>query len=210
MVLALGAQAQEGVPRNLDLSLRAESGAVAGLIAAQDLFALAQARKDPLAALGGARIMAGIAFSPVSRVPQVGQAGAEGAPTFATAALMFDLARGLALDEGLAALVEAERIGQSGPASQTVALSVGTVAAGGEDRWDLAFYAGALAEVAVVGAGIGVLDIRVEDGSGQLICQQSGPRDRMYCPFVPRENGVFSVRVGNPGSGSAGYALITN
>lgn len=215
MAAAPGLRAEEIAPlRNLDLTLRTEGGAVAQLVAAQDLFALAVARHDPLAALAAARIMAGIGLSPVTRQPAEGQPVSQAMPPVTDAARMFDRARGLALDETLAALVEAERAGFSGPPQQTVGMSLGAVVPGAQDRWDLAFYAGNLAEIAVVGAGGGVLEIKVVDAGGQVICQQSGPRDRLYCPFVPRENGRFSVVIANPDAGpgakAQSYALLTN
>lgn len=216
MGCAVGAGAQEVGPlRNLDLDLRAEGGAVAALIAAQDLFALARAQMDPLAALAAARMMSGIAVTQVARLPVKGAPAEGGGTGFATAADMFDLARGLALDEELAGVVEAERIGQDGQATRAVGVSRGqvgpvAVAPGGADQWDLAFYAGALAEVVVVGDGCCVLDIVVQDAGGQVICQQAGPRDRLYCPFVPRENGMFSLRIANPGAKAVSYVVITN
>lgn len=215
MAAAPGLRAEEIAPlRNLDLTLRAEGGAVAELVAAQDLFALAVARHDPLAALAAARIMAGIGLSPATRQPAEGQPVSQAVPPVTDAARMFDRARGLALDETLAALVEAERAGFSGPPQQMVGMSLGAVAPGAQDRWELAFYAKNLAEVAVVGAGDGVLEIKVVDAGGQVICQQAGPRDRLYCPFVPQENGRFSVVIANPDAGpgakAQSYALLTN
>lgn len=217
MAMVGGALAEEAAiqaSHNLDLSRRAGGGALAALIAAQDLFALSTARLDPLAALAAARIMAGIGLSPVSRQPAEGQIAdqlGDGALSgLIVADRMFNVARGMALDDGLAALVEAERIGHSGPPTQTVQITAGLVAGGAQDRWDLAFYAGELAEVAVLGDFGGVLDIRVEDAGGQLICRQAGPRDQLYCPFVPRENGRFSVFVANPGVAPRGYGLLTN
>ena len=203
-------QAQDAVPTpNLDLTLWAESGAVAQVLAAQDLFALAKAQSDPLAALAAARIMAGVAVGPVARAPVDGMASEPTAITDAPA--MFTLARRLALDDGLAALVEAES-GRSrlGVGILTVGTSSAHVSADATDRWDLAFYAGALAEIGVIGPGNAVLDIQVQDASGQIICRQSGPRDRLYCPFVPQENGRFSVLIANPGGQAVTYSLLTN
>ncbi len=200
--------------RNLDLTHRAEGGAVAELMSAQELFTLSLARHDPLGAVAAARIMAGIGLTPVARQPVQGGVAAGPEAALTDAGRMFDLARGMALDENLAALIEAERARLSRPPRLRVGLSTGAVAAGTQDRWELAFFAGDLAEVAIVGAGGGVLDIRVEDAGGQVICQQAGPRDRLYCPFVPRENGVFSVVVGHPDQSPdakpLGYALLTN
>ena len=204
------AQAQDAVPPpNLDLTLRAEGGAVAQVLAAQDLFALAKAQSDPLAALAAARIMAGVAVGPVTRVP-VGGTAIEGA-AIADAPAMFTVARRLALDDNLAALVEAER-GRSklGVGTLIIGASSALVAAGATDRWDMAFYAGSLAEIGVIGPDNVVLDIQVQDAAGHIICRQSGPRDRLYCPFVPQENGRFSVLIANPGGQTVTYSLLTN
>lgn len=212
---ALWADAAAVMPlRNLDLSLRAEGGPVADVMAAQDLFALSMVRHDPLGAVAAARIMAGVGLSPLARQPVQGAVAAGPQDPMTDAARMFDLARGLALDETLAAVIEVERARLLTPRASTVGLSTGAVAVGARDRWDLAFYAGELAEVAVVGTAGGVLNITVEDAGGQVICLQAGPRDHLYCPFVPLENGVFSVFVGNPDPNPdakpQGYALLTN
>ena len=206
--LAAAAQDQPAPPANLDPDARADAGAVARLMAAQDLFALARAHSDPLAALCAARIMADLALSPVTR-----RSDATDIPAFSPppSKAMFDLAKALTLDENLAALIEDERArAQSPHAPVTVEISPGLAAPGGTDRWDLAFYAGALAEIAVVGGGDGVLDIRITDSAGHVICRQSGPRDRLYCPFVPRENGRFTVEVSNPGPSPLAYGMMTN
>ena len=204
------AQAQDTTtPPNLDLTLRAEGGAVAQVLAAQDLFALAKIQSDPLAALAAARIMAGVAVGPVARVPLTGTIS--DLPAITDAAAMFNVARRLALDDGLAALVEAESgRSQLGVSILTIGASSALVAAGATDRWDLAFYASSLAEIGVIGPGNAVLDIQVQDASGQIICRQSGPRDRLYCPFVPQENGQFSVLIANPGEQAVTYSLLTN
>jgi hypothetical protein len=207
--LGTGLWAQEAATApNLDLSFRAEVGAVGQLLAAQDLFALAQVQRDPLAALAAARLRAGISVTAVSRDPVAGSQGP--ALTLPDAAQMFDLAQRLSLDDDLAVLIEVERVGAAVAAPWTVEATGAAIAPLEQDRWDLAFFAGALAEVAVLGAGTAVLDIRVTDAAGNLICQQLGPRDRLYCPFVPTENGRFSVLVSNPGGDLAPYSLFTN
>jgi hypothetical protein len=193
---------------NLDLSIRAEGGAVARYLAAQDLLALARTESDSLAALAAARMAASVVATPVQRQPEVG--AAEVAPPLPTAAAMFDLARAMTLDDDLAHLIEIERSGAHVSAPATVQTSGGTVPADRQDQWALAFYAGSLAEIAIFGPGDAVLDIRITDSAGKLICQQSGPRDRLYCPFVPQQNGRFLVLISNPGPDEIRYTLITN
>ncbi len=195
---------------NLIQDQRADAGAVAQVMAAQDLFAVARAKNDALAALAAGRIMAEITVAKVQRGPAEGEpAPPEAALALASSGAMFDLAKALAFDEGLAALIEQER-GLAAPSTQRVMGAAGLIAGQAQDRWDLAFYAGDLAEVAVIGPGTAVLQITVTDSAGRVICQQLGPRDRLYCPFVPRDNGRFSVLVVNPGAGTVGYAVLIN
>lgn len=215
MILAakpsLAQEAEATAARNIDLATRAAGGALADVMAAQDLFSVALANKDPLAALAAARIMSGVGLTPVARTPVDGKAAVGGVAIAVDARRMFDTARALALDEGIAALVETERAGHDLPPLRSVGATSAQIAPNGKDRWDLAFFGSDLAEVAVLGASGGVLDIRIEDSDGHVVCQQAGPRDRLYCPFVPLTNAVFSVIVANPDAASAqDYLILTN
>ncbi len=215
-LMALGGtlQAQDAAPAprpNIDAALRAEPGAVAQVMAAQDLYALSLSQNDALAALAAGRIMSGVTLSALPRRPVSGSApDGPSAPQMPGAAAMFDRAKRLTLDEGLAALIESERAASTAAPQLIVGASEGSVPAQSQDTWDLAFYAGSLAEIAVIGPGTAVLQITVQDAQGRMICQQAGPRDRLYCPFVPQENGQFSVIVGNLAAQSTGYRLLTN
>ena len=218
-VSAEAAQAPAPAPApvaNLDLSVRAEGGAVAEFLGAQDLYALALLRHDAIAALAAARMAAQLVVHPVPRQPE-GEAPDSGPQEAADqpslppdAAAMFDAARDMAGDDGLLALIEAERAGFAAPGTRRVGLTQGRLAPGQSSVWPVNVFAGDLAELAVLGDGSGVLDIAVQDAGLQLICRQSGPRDRLYCPFVPASNAAFRVVVTNPGPRPITYWLLAN
>lgn len=199
---------------NLDPKALARPGPVARAFLAQELFFQGLAAKDALALIQAARMMARVGVIPApDRVPEASGKKLRGeAPlprpvpdvelTLQTAEV---LAQG---DDLLLSLIDAARAGEALPRG-AVRQAVSALAVGGTDSWTLDFFGASPAELAVLGNGQSALTIAVTDEGGAPVCAQAGT-DRLYCRFVPKENGAFTVTVTNTGSAAEAYRLITN
>jgi hypothetical protein len=207
--------AQEApAPANPEPALAAPRGPVAHLMLSLDLLDAARGTKDAFAALAAARLSAGIEVTAVTRPAQGDPLPSPELTTLLPGAeAIFTQARDLAgEDETLIYLIDQSLIDLTTGRARIsgVRASAASVAAGAEALWSLPFFAGAPAEVAVLGSGTSTLDLSVTDGAGNPVCLETGPADRAYCGFVPAENGSFTVTVRNPGRTAADLALITN
>ena len=199
---------------NLDPKALARPGPVARAFLAQELFFQGLAAKDALTLVQAARMMGAVGVIPApDRVPDRSGKKLRGeAPvprpvpdadlTLRTAEI---LARG---DDLILSLIDATRAAEPVPRG-AVRQAVSALAIGGTDSWVLSFFGASPAELAVLGNGRSSLAITVTDESGTPICTQSGA-DRLYCGFVPRQNGDFTVTVTNSGAEAEAYRLITN
>ncbi len=206
VILATPLWAEDKV--NLDPAGPPLPGAVAIYLAAEGLFDLGQAAKDPMMVLTAARMMAGLTVAPDARVPD--PAPKEPADLVVPdAAAMLEVARQLDVAEDLGDLIS---IAASDTAPQPKALrATGSVlAAGKSEVWTLAFFGGAYAELAIDGHGSGNLDLLVTDDSGGQVCLDRGSADMALCGFTPAENGNFLVTVTNVGAEAEAYSLLTN
>lgn len=207
-LLALPAAAED--KPNLDPTAPAIPGAVAMLVSAQSLYALGQARKDPLMVLTAARMMGDLALIPADRTPV--STGKPGPVTMALPDADAMLATARALADGgdmLPDLIESVATeAQVQPKSLQVTPSRLDPAMA--DTWTLPFYGGTYAELAILGAGQGNLDLRVTDADGNPVCQDSGSADTAICGFTPRDNGEFTATITNAGDAADSYSLITN
>lgn len=233
VLLALPALGQDRTGVNLAKPGGGVRGAVSVLALAQDLHALGVARKDALIVLSAARLAASVTLREVERAPTPEIAGAPpdeaaaAAPAAAMpvgAAAMLDVARTLAgEDETVIGLIEAAAATQAsteaasrgaaqphGDQTDVAQVSRGMIGAGGVDLWQVPFYAGAYAELAVLGDGGADLDLQVTDENGNAVCIEVSWTDRGYCDFTPAWNGYFKVRVTNVGAAMNRYLLLSN
>lgn len=186
----------------------AGSGAVAQFMAAQDLFALGRARKDPLAVLAAARLAATVTANDSTRTPDP---AAESLPaSHPDAATMFTAAKALAaeddatLDLILRSEAEAPRL-----PSRTLMRSTSGIPAGASQSYSLPFFAGTNAEIGLLGDGKANLDLAVARADVP-ICLDTGATDRALCAFVLPENASVTVTITNRSENAASYSLLTN
>jgi hypothetical protein len=206
--LCAGLAAAEDKGPNLDPSAAGPAGAVEQRAMAQEVYALGMARQDALTVLAAARLALAVALTDVARIPEGAQAP-EDAPPPPSGADMLAAARTLAgEDETLAGLVDEAEAEAAGPAPAAASASRSALAPGATEVWQVAFFGGAVAEVAVLGGGPLVLS--VTDENGHAVCAPTRPLDTATCSFVPAWNGTFAITVANPGGGAAGYLLLTN
>lgn len=190
-----------------------DAGAVTQLLAAQALFDLGLARKDPLAALSAARLMSGLTATDADRQPD--PPGDAVPPTYPTADFMFTAARALAQEDDLATDLIA-RTEAEAPRTPTLTLirSSRGIGPGESHAYSLPFFADALAEVGLLGDGKANLDLSVAIGEGEgeseTLCLDTGPSDRALCAFSPAENATFTITVTNRSETAATYSLLTN
>jgi hypothetical protein len=188
---------------------RADTGAVAQALFAQDLLDLGLARKDPAAVLAAARLAAGISPTDTDRIPD--PPGDAVPPTRPDADFMFTAARALSQQDDLltdlVARTAAER--PSLPTRSVIRSSRG-IAGGAAQVYQLPFFADAMAEVGLLGDGTANLDLTVTTADGTPVCLDTAPGDRALCTFTPSENAGFQVTVTNRSDTAASYSLLTN
>ncbi len=204
LTLATAARAEDTAPpppRN--------AGAVTQLLAAQALFDLALARKDPFSALSAARLMASVSTTDIARASL--PPGDAVPATYPTAEFMFTAARALAGEDDLATDLIA-RTAAEVPRTPTLTVlrSSGGIRAGESHAYTLPFFSAALAEVGLLGDGTANLDLSVTGPDGTPHCLDSGPSDRALCAFSPAENATFTITVTNRSETGATYSLFTN
>ena len=109
-----------------------------------------------------------------------------------------------------AAAVEKAMKGKTRGAVGGPRYQVDKVGAGGQITYTLAFEAGKLAEVLVVGDGDTDLDLYVFDQNNNLIVYDEGYSDQCYVRFVPRWTGNFYIVVKNRGRVYNRFQIATN
>jgi hypothetical protein len=188
---------------------RADTGAVAQALFAQDLLDLGLARKDPAAVLAAARLAAGISATDTDRIPV--PPGDAVPPTHPDADFMFTAARALSQqDDLLTDLVARTAAERPGLPTRSVIRSSRGIAGGAAQVYQLPFFADAMAEVGLLGDGKGNLDLSVTTADGTPVCLDTAPGDRALCTFTPSENAGFQITVTNRSETAASYSLLTN
>ena len=188
---------------------RADTGAVAQALFAQDLLDLGLARKDPAAVLAAARLAAGISATDTDRIPD--PPGDAVPPTHPDADFMFTAARALSQqDDLLTDLVARTAAERPGLPTRSVIRSSRGIAGGAAQVYQLPFFADAMAEVGLLGDGTANLDLTVTTADGTPVCLDTAPSDRALCTFTPSENAGFQVTVTNRSETAASYSLLTN
>ena len=188
---------------------RADTGAVAQALFAQDLLDLGLARKDPAAVLAAARLAAGISPTDTDRIPD--PPGDAVPPTRPDADFMFTAARALSQqDDLLTDLVARTAAERPGLPTRSVIRSSRGIAGGAAQVYQLPFFADAMAEVGLLGDGTANLDLTVTTADGTPVCLDTAPGDRALCTFTPSENAGFQVTVTNRSDTAASYSLLTN
>lgn len=187
----------------------ASAGAVAQFMAAQDLFALGRAQKDPTAVLAAARLAARILPEPA---PRKSDPPAEALPaSHPDAATMFTTARALAAeDAAMADLITRSEAEATRLPTRTLRQTSQAIPAKASQGFSLPFFGGALAEVGLLGDGTANLDLAVTDAAGAPLCLETGPADRSLCSFVLPDNGSVTVTVTNRSETAASFSLLTN
>lgn len=217
--LTLPAFAEDKSGANASDMATGDSGPVAHLSMAQELFEYGVANKDALAVLAAARIVQSVATEDVERdketkptegMEDVAEEG-EGKDKPAGLDDMFAAAKEFAGGdpsiEGLIedAMAEGSR-GRVGGATRTLS----RLRAGNTDVFKAAFYGGQLAEIAILGDGDANLDLLVTDENGNTICLDRSYSDRIYCSFTPAWTGNFAIYVKNQGRVRNSYYILTN
>ncbi len=85
-----------------------------------------------------------------------------------------------------------------------------TVNARSTDRYICKFWAGELAEVAVIGDGDCDLDLYIYDENGNLIASDTDYTDQCICRWVPSWTGAFTIKIVNRGYVYSNYIIATN
>ena len=215
-LILLAAPASAEDKPNLDPTAPAAPGAVALYLSATALYDQGVAAKDPLMVLTAARMMRGLDFTPTIRKPD-SQAGGENGKLIPIRTVisntlpdkMFDEARSLDAAGNFSDLIEIMSR-ETPPTPKSLRVSSSQLAPVGADKWTLQFYGDTYAELAILGARTGNLDLSVTDADGNPVCIDNGASDTAYCGFVPLENGDFTVTVTNSGPTPDGYTLLTN
>ena len=210
---------QSPAPQGAVSPAKNDPGAVSQFMAAQELFAIGRAQKDPLAVLASARLAARIVTNDADRMPD--PVAESLPPSQPDATTMFTAAKALAAgDEALADLItrseaEAARL----PASTLLRTTRG-IAAGGVQTYTIPFFAAALAEVGLLGDGKANLDLSItatagnatagNAAAGETLCLDHSPTDRALCAFALTENASVTVTITNRSETHASYSLLTN
>ena len=211
------AQADQSGTNAAETSAEA-GGAVAQLAMAQDLYSYGVAQSDALSILVAARIAGSIATEEGAReIVQTPREGAdlsetgEGADAPADAERMLAVAMELAgTDAGLIGLIEDARAEGSRGRVGGAVKQLSRLPAGYRDTFNVGFYGGALAEIAILGDGDADLDLSVLDENGNTICLDRSFSDQLYCSFTPVWTGNFTIVVDNVGRIRNSYYILTN
>ena len=201
------------VTTTLDPTAAANPGAVALYLQANALYALGQTAQDPLTVLTAARLLRGLtltdtALTDTARTP-------DPAPKAATPLTPLDpqtllnTARTLDVGQNYTDLTE-QVATETQPKPQALRATAATLAPTATQTWTLSFFGGTYAELAILGAGKGNLDLLVTDATGNQICLDKGSADTALCGFTLRDNGNVIVTVTNTGVTQDSYTLLTN
>lgn len=183
-------------------------GAVSQFMAAQELFAIGRGQNDPLAVLAAARLAARIVADDIDRAPD--PAAESLPPSHPDAATMFTAAKAIAgEDDATADLIARSEAEAPRLPTRTLLRTTRGIAPQATQTYSVAFFAGALAEVALLGDGKANLDLSVSAGD-QRLCLDTNPADRALCAFALTENAAATITVTNRSDIAASYSLLTN
>jgi hypothetical protein len=218
-LVALGgtAMAQDKSGQNVSKDTAKGEPVVETLATAQKLYQEGNAADDALLVAAAAKLMMSVETKDTER--QVTQAAIEGAATNEEegadapvgADAMLARAKELATgDDAMLAMIddiEAEGgRGRIGGPTRTLS----RLPAGYYDTWEIPYYGGSMAELAVNGDGDADLDLIVSDENGNTICYDTSYSDQLYCSWTPLWDGYFVVTVKNMGGIRNSYYLLTN
>jgi hypothetical protein len=219
-LVALGglALAQDKTGQNVSKDAEVGDSVVEKVATAQKLYAQGNAAEDALLVAAAAKLALSVETKDADR--EVAQAAIEGADTAetgegvdapVTAEAMLARAKELAAgDDAMLAMIddiEAEGgRGRIGGPTRTLS----RLPAGFYDTWQVPYYGGQLAELAVNGDGDADLDLVVSDENGNTICYDNSYSDQLYCSWTPLWDGYFVVTVKNMGNIRNSYYLLTN
>lgn len=190
----------------LDPAAAAAPGAVALYVQAHALYALGQAAQDPLTVVAAARLLRRLTLTDIARSPTP---ALPATLTPLDPSAMLDAARALDAGQNFTDLIDLVATeAQSKP--QALRATAANLPAGASQTWTLAFFGGTYAELAILGAGKGNLDLSVTDAVGGHICLDKGSADTALCGFTLRDNGTVTVTVTNSGPTPDSYTLVTN
>lgn len=208
LILALMLAAPPALAQTaLDPATPAKPGAVALYLQAHALVALGQQAQDPLTVLAAARLLRGLTLTETPRTPDP---VTEPTPlTPLDPATVLDMARNLDAGGNYPDLIETVAT-EITPQPLSLRATAATLPPGAAQTWTLPFYGGTYAELAILGAGTGNLDLAVADSTGAPICLDNGSGDTAFCGFALRDNGTVTVTVTNPGTTPASYTLLTD
>jgi len=220
MIVALAAplSAQEKTGPNVDQTAQAGAGGpVSQLAMARSLYAYGVENEDALSVLAAARIARSVTVEEVKRdVKQAAREGGaaetgEGVDAPVDAATMLVTARDLAGDDAtLLAMIEDAEVETSKGRIGGASVTLSRLPAGYNDSWEIPYYGGRFAELAVFGDGDANLDVLVTDEYGNTVCVEYSYSDKVYCSWVPAWDGYFYVTVYNMGSVRNSYYIETN
>lgn len=183
-------------------------GAVSQFMAAQDLFALGRAQKDPLAVLAAARLAARIQTTETDRTPEPKAEALP--PSHPDAGTMFTAAKALAAeDAAVADLIARSEAEAARLPARTLLRTTRGIEAAASQIYTLPFFAGSLAEIGLLGDGKANLDLTVASGA-ETLCLDRDPADRALCSFTLPENASVTVTITNRSETAASYSLLTN
>ena len=109
----------------------------------------------------------------------------------------------LALSAVAVSVADAGR--QNGPGKDTTVCQ-----AFGSVTYNVTFWGGEQARVAIVGDGATDLDVFVYDANGNLVAQGIGPNDIELVTWFPNQTQTYRVVVRNLGSTWNQYSMATN
>jgi hypothetical protein len=195
-----------------DVSTKPASADIAAIQTANSLAKYGYSMESASALIGAAEIFAQVQTQLLGTDPEQGSSGNK--PLFTPASLIADAKKFAAGDPVMlawASEVEASlgvrtRGAVGGPKEgySSVAPNNGYIS------YKLAFRAGELAEILVVGDGVADIDLYIYDQNGNLIGSDDDYSDECYVSFVPRWTGSFTIEVVNRGRRSSNFSIVTN
>lgn len=219
-LVALGgmAIAQDKTGENIAKDAAAGDSVLDTIATAQKVYQKGAAAGDALLVAAAGKMMMSVdAKDEERKVEQAAIEGAdtteegEGADVPVSAEDMLAEAKELASgDDAMLAMIEdIEAEGGRGRIGGPIR-SLSRLPAGYYDTYQIPYYGGVFAELAIVGDGDADLDLLVTDEGGNTICYDTSYSDKLYCSWTPRWDGYFIVQVKNMGRIRNSYYLLTN
>lgn len=198
---AAGAKKAANVDAKGAKASSASATAVEAIAAAEAMVRYGDAAKDPLALIAAAKVLKATAGADSKAERTGGKAGdAKNKPDTTSVDAILARAKGLANGrQDIIALAddvakEGTRGAIDGPGIARTVVRSREV-----DSFRVVFRGGEPARVYVKGDGDSDLDLYIYDQYGNRICSDVDGTDEMYCAWMPRETGPFTIRVRNLG-----------